>query len=115
MIGSTGLTKLIETHPILVSCSAMLWAIWKVRNDLCFNNKTVIDPLDASVILRKEKEKRRRRRRSWQKEANGLEAWLKRSLVAILAGPLGQADLLTAGRAFIHLGVGGHSTSSASI
>ena len=29
---------------IIVGIDAVLWAIWKVRNEICFENKTIHDP-----------------------------------------------------------------------
>jgi hypothetical protein len=37
-----------ERNLITIGCSAILWSMWKIRNDCCFNN---INPINAADIL----------------------------------------------------------------
>jgi hypothetical protein len=58
-----------NTKLILFGCGAVLWSIWRARNDWCFGNKTLCDPsnvvfmccfwLDSWAIRQKKKEKRK--------------------------------------------------------
>jgi hypothetical protein len=32
---------------VLVGCGAVLWAIWRTRNNACFNGKLVFDPIEV--------------------------------------------------------------------
>lgn len=58
-----------DTKLILFGCGAVLWSIWRARNDWCFDNKTFYDPsnvifmccswLDSWAIRQTKKEKRK--------------------------------------------------------
>jgi hypothetical protein len=40
--------KRYERNLITIGCSAVLWSLWKIRNDCCFNN---ISPSNAANIV----------------------------------------------------------------
>ena len=58
----------IDRNVVMFGCGAVLWSIWRTRNDKVFNGKMLADPsnavflccfwLDTWAILQKKKEKR---------------------------------------------------------
>jgi hypothetical protein len=40
-----------EKKLILFGCGAVIWAIWRTRNDCCFNAKLIDDPCDFLLLL----------------------------------------------------------------
>lgn len=39
-----------DKHLVIVGCCAIMWAIWRIRNDFCFNNKIIVDPIDIVFL-----------------------------------------------------------------
>jgi hypothetical protein len=47
----TGLKNLTRRKNLIsVGCGVVLWAIWRVRNEMRFNNKMVNDPSDVIFL-----------------------------------------------------------------
>jgi hypothetical protein len=39
-----------DKNLVVVGCSAVLWAIWRVRNNIYFCDKVLIDPSDVIIL-----------------------------------------------------------------
>lgn len=39
-----------ETNLIIVGCSAVLWALWRARNERCFNETNFNDPTNVLFL-----------------------------------------------------------------
>jgi hypothetical protein len=58
----------LKENLISVGCGAVLWAIWRIRNNICFNKKVINDPsgviflccfwLDSCDVLEREREEK---------------------------------------------------------
>jgi hypothetical protein len=85
--------KKYERNLITIGCSAVLWSLWKIRNDCCFNSINRVNAtnilllccswLDSWDILQKETS-----RKILGKEAPLSEELLKRSSIEALVGRL---------------------------
>lgn len=50
MFGNWLCGKKIDRHLLAIGCSVVLWTIWKIRNDICFNGRNIMNVTNIFIL-----------------------------------------------------------------